>query len=392
MRGSLRQLRAVTVVAPAMVGLVGTKASKAARGVALAALARVGLVATKGQTARLVVLAALAVVGLIPTGAAAQSEAGASSAWPYFGGTRAFTRHAPLDQIDRSNVAGLRVAWRRPAVDASVTGAFPELEPSGYLRSTPILVDGVLYASNAVGLVEAFDPGTGETLWLQEPPLPTLEGVAGRGAHGVAFWSDGEDRRIFAFRNRFLYALDAATGEPIAGFGAGGRVDLTPAGARSAHGGASPIVVGDVVVAAGTVDGAGDSGVRWRGSAPENVRGYDVRTGALRWTFHVVRDHPALRGLDLPRLGIAGRPVALVTATLLFIGEGGNVFGGIQDNMWGTAFRAYDKATGAVVWETELPAGTTGGPMTYLHEGRQYIVVPVGGRDRPAEWVALALP
>ena len=80
---------------------------------------------------------------------------------------------------------------------------------------------------------------------------------------GVAFWSDGADRRIFAFRNRFLYALDAATGEPIAGFGDGGRVDLTPGGARSAHGGASPIVVADVVVAAGTVDGAG----RQRGCA-----------------------------------------------------------------------------------------------------------------------------
>ena len=105
-----------------------------------------------------------------------------------------------------------------------------------------------------------------------------------------------------------------------------------------------------------------------------------------------LRDHDALRGLDLPPLGIASRPVALVTATLLFIGEGGNVFGGIQENMWGSAFRAYDKATGSVVWETNLPAGTTGGPMTYLNDGKQYIVVPIGGQDYPAEWVALGLP
>ena len=55
-------------------------------------------------------------------------------------------------------------------------------------------------------------------------------------------------------------------------------------------------------------------------------------------------------------------------------------------------FRAYDKATGSVVWETDLPAGTTGGPMTYLHEGKQYIVVPIGGEEYPAEWVALGLP
>ena len=79
------------------------------------------------------------------------------------------------------------MAWRRPAIDPSFTRPFPELEPSGYLRATPILIDGVLYASNAVGLVEAFDPGTGETLCLQEPPLATLQGVAGRGVHGVAF-------------------------------------------------------------------------------------------------------------------------------------------------------------------------------------------------------------
>ena len=166
-------------------------------------------------------LLALGVAGPGALEVQAQTGGDASSEWPYFGGTRAFTRYAPLDQIDRTNVSGLRVGWRRPAVDASVTGAFPELEPSGYLRSTPILIDGVLYASNAVGLVEAFDPGTGETLWLQDPPLPTLEGVAGRGAHGVAFWSDGADRRIFAFRNRFLYALDADSGGPVAEFGDG---------------------------------------------------------------------------------------------------------------------------------------------------------------------------
>ena len=60
--------------------------------------------------------------------------------------------------------------------------------------------------------------------------------------------------------------------------------------------------------------------------------------------------------------------------------------------MWGSAFRAYDKLTGQVVWETRLPAGTTGGPMSYVFEGKQYVVVPIGGRDYPAEWVALGLP
>lgn len=58
----------------------------------------------------------------------------------------------------------------------------------------------------------------------------------------------------------------------------------------------------------------------------------------------------------------------------------------------GRKFRAYDKATGEVVWEIELDAGTTGGPMSYMYGGRQYIVVAIGSRDRPAEYVALGLP
>lgn len=80
----------------------------------------------------------------------------------------------------------------------------------------------------------------------------------------------------------------------------------------------------------------------------------------------------------------------LVTGSLLFLGDGSDVFGGTDD--WGPTFRAYDKATGQVLWEIELPAGTTGGPMTYHHQGRQYVLVAVGGRGRPAEWVAIGLP
>ena len=55
-------------------------------------------------------------------------------------------------------------------------------------------------------------------------------------------------------------------------------------------------------------------------------------------------------------------------------------------------FRAYDKSTGEIVAELELPAGTTGAPMTYMHEGRQYIVVAIGGLEEPPEFIALSLP
>ena len=70
-------------------------------------------------------LAALAAAGLSAADAVAQTGGAVSGGWTYFGGTRAFTRYAPLDQIDRTNVAGLRVAWRRPAVDASFDRPVP---------------------------------------------------------------------------------------------------------------------------------------------------------------------------------------------------------------------------------------------------------------------------
>ena len=82
-----------------------------------------------------------------------------------------------------------------------------------------------------------------------------------------------------------------------------------------------------------------------------------------------------------------------MTKTLLFFGEGTN--DGViaaPPGYGGKMFRAYDKSTGQVVWEMELPGGTSAAPMTYLFKGKQYIVVALGWKDMPAEWVALALP
>ena len=123
----------------------------------------------------------------------------------------------------------------------------------------------------------------------------------------------------------------------------------------------------------------------------------DLNAGEILWTIAVgdgPRDHPAIRHLDLPPLGQAGRAAPLVTKTLLFLGEGGTA--GPLIPLWGGAggkmFRAYDKATGAVVAEIELPGQVTAAPMTYMAGGRQYIVVTVGPAGAPSEYVALALP
>ena len=73
--------------------------------------------------------------------------------WRTYGGDKGFNRYSPLDQINRENVKNLSVVWGRPAVDPEIKDKFPDLSPSNYFRGTPIVIDGVLYAPNGVGLV-----------------------------------------------------------------------------------------------------------------------------------------------------------------------------------------------------------------------------------------------
>src|SRR5262249_18423104 len=104
------------------------------------------------------------------------------------------------------------------------------------------------------------------------------------------------------------------------------------------------------------------------------------------------RDHPVLKGLKLPRLGHASRGAPLLTRTLLLAPDGDQVNVRTPVGGGGKKFRAMDKESGETIWETELGAGVTGAPMTYMYKGKQYVVVAIGGSDRPAEFAALALP
>jgi quinoprotein glucose dehydrogenase len=129
------------------------------------------------------------------------------------------------------------------------------------------------------------------------------------------------------------------------------------------------------------------------------ITAIDLDTGRHLWVAANgagPRDHPRLAGLDLPPLGNMGRAAPLLTKTLLFIADGAPRMWGLPAEGWdwvgGNRFRAFDKATGEQIWEMELSHGATGAPMTYLHEGRQYIVVALGGVDQKSELVALALP
>lgn len=125
------------------------------------------------------------------------------------------------------------------------------------------------------------------------------------------------------------------------------------------------------------------------------ITAIDLNRGDLLWQVpngDGPRDHPLLRDLDLPPLGHVGRAGPLLTKSLLFVADGNTTTNTAGRDGGGTGFRAYDKATGRVVWEIDLPANATGTPMTYMHHGKQFIVVAVMNRSYPPSLVALSLP
>jgi quinoprotein glucose dehydrogenase len=230
----------------------------------------------------LIVAAAVASMLIVPRAAAAQTGNGE---WRSYSGDAGSTKYSPLDQIDRTNVKSLRIAWRRPAVDPLLSGKDQKLQVPNNFRATPLMIDGVLYSPNGVGLVEAFDPGTGKTFWIQEPP-PGPDALRGTSTRGVAYWRGGSDERLFVQRGETLIALNAKTGQPYSSFGVDGVVNLRfgPGDEAPYSWSGAPRVCRDVVIVGASMS---DSPPR-KEATPGDVRGYDVRTGRLRWTFHVV--------------------------------------------------------------------------------------------------------
>jgi quinoprotein glucose dehydrogenase len=235
---------------------------------------------------------AVLITSMIAVGHAQKKPA--NTEWRSYGGDKGFTRYSSLDQINRDNVRNLQVVWRRLAVDPQIMTKFPDLSPSNYFRGTPIIIDGILYAPNGVGLIEAFDAATGRTKWVQQPVEPTLKEAAGQSTRGVAYWRKESDERIVSVRGEYLYALNAKTGVPSPDFGENGRISLnrhTPDEARY-FGFPGPFVVNDVIVVGGngggkSGEGYGDGGFESR-AKPEDIRGYDIYSGKLLWTFHIL--------------------------------------------------------------------------------------------------------
>ena len=300
--------------------------------------------------------------------AAAQTVQGIAvgADWPAFGGTFHALRYSPLGQINRDNVAKLEKAWSYHSAD------LPE-EPKGDAppdeyapETTPIKIGQSLYLCTPTNIIVALDAATGKEIWRHDPQVGKAW-IATAICRGVAYYRAGADpkapcneRIIEITQDARIIAVDARNGKPCAGFGEGGEVsllagigDLVPGfyGATS-----SPTIVRDTIVTSMRV---ADNQQR---DAPSGVvRGYDARTGALRWAWDM--DQPALTGEPPPgRTYSRGTPNVWTTLSAdeqlglvyLPMGNAANDYHGANrspaSNLFSSAIVALNASTGRPVW------------------------------------------
>ncbi len=294
---------------------------------------------------------------------------GPTAGWPEYGGDKGGLRYSPLTQVTVENVSRLEVAWTYRHGDIS-NGSDTDTKTS--FNATPILVEDRLVFCTPMNRVIALDPETGAALWAFDPSQRNRKiehGYSTRVCRGVAYWRGEAASTTGACTTRIftgtldseLIALDARTGRPCADFGRDGRVDLREgiesAPAWERYPTSPPIVVHDVVVIGALVSD------NLRIDAPSGVvRGYDVRTGALRWAWDPVppdweERFPGRRNDQYQ----PGTPNAwsILSADeergLVFVPTGNaptDLFGGLRQGLdyYSSSTVALDAATGKVVW------------------------------------------
>jgi len=197
--------------------------------------------------------------------------------WSVYKADARSSSSSPLTQITKENVGQLQLAWTFNPGDArnGARGANAECNP--------IVVDGVMYATSARHRVYAVNASTGALIWSFDP----FDGGEGGGIYrGVTYWEDGDDKRILYTAGDQLFAQDAKTGKLITSFGKGGKVSMNE-GLRG-----NPAVISVIPTSPGVVyedlliQGAEVSELY--GAEPGYIRAYNIRTGALVWTFHTI--------------------------------------------------------------------------------------------------------
>jgi quinoprotein glucose dehydrogenase len=300
--------------------------------------------------------------------------------WPSYLGDSARSHYSTLQQINRSNVTQLKVAWTYDTGDR------------GEFQANNLVIAGVLYTASPNRKVIALDAATGRELWKWDPRSERPEPTGNR-QRGLVFWQNeaGGEQRIFTGAGNHLYALDPKSGQLIRSFGQNGSIHL---GTGLEAGGTPPAI------------GLNTPGVIYRDlliigglGGPGAVRAFDVRSGTLRWIFHLI-PRPDEPGYE------TWPPDAYKTATGLMPWPGQSLdekrgilyvatktaepdfYGGFRHgmNLFANSLIAFDAATGKRLWhfqivhhdllDKDLPCPPV--LLTVTHEGKKIDAVAQG--------------
>ena len=286
---------------------------------------------------------------LVCAGAWAQTNAG----WTAYNGGLNGDHYSPLKQINTNNVQQLKVAW-----------TFDTGEQGGGIQTNPLVVGGTLYAFTPSLQVVALDAATGKLKWKFNPGL----GTNGTGdlkfsqpSRGLSWWTDGKESRLFAGVLNFLYCLDPVSGQPVATFGEGGRVDLRkglrePWQEQSIALTTPGVVYKDLIIVGGREP-------ETHPAPPGDVRAFDVHTGELKWVFHTIphAGEPGAETWQADALKTAGAANNWAGMSLdekrgiVYVPTGSAVtdfYGGdrVGDDLYADSLLALDANTGKLLW------------------------------------------
>src|SRR5437867_369724 len=272
--------------------------------------------------------------------------AGPYTTWTAYGGGADSSQYSALSQINKSNVSQLQVVWTFPV--------------TGTVIFNPLVVDGVMYLQASGNALVAVDAATGKEIWRRQ----TQGAMGGR---GMNYWEspDRSDRRLLFIAGGYLTAINAQTGDAIAGFGDNGRVDLRIALHRRA---AQPLHTGNPgrIFENTMIVSLPAQGISYD-ATPADVQAYDVRTGRIVWVFHSI-PHPGEFGYDTwpPEAyknsgGVHNWSESTVDEQrgLAFISFGSprfDFYGGDRPgtNLFGNSLVALDARTGKRIWHYQL--------------------------------------
>jgi len=196
--------------------------------------------------------------------------------WSDYGGSSDSMQYSPLKQVNKSNVSHLELAW-----------SYPVPGPSGRFGFNPIVVDGVMYVLSSENSIVALNAATGKPIWSHP--------VEGRPTdRGINYWEskDRADRRLIFSANANLQEINARTGVTINTFGNDGRVNLRDGSPRrEGNPTGTPGRVFENLILLGSAPGES------YGSAPGDLRAFDVLTGKMVWIFHTI-PYPGEFGYD----------------------------------------------------------------------------------------------